>query len=166
MYLPIPDDLRAELTKVVAAALGGDEFQKRVSAIAETFLNEIKDDLLGYIEYALADDIKTRTEDVAREIAQRFLEALANGDAVAVAKFIGDPPGYNGWQRDPRRMNLLDGGPIELRRKMIEACGATLTNERILDLEAQLVAVQARLDTTLTELHRWRTGEKTFVSAR
>ena len=154
-HIPLTDEQTERLDGVVERALG-DDFAKRV-------LKKIEEDIVYQvqmaIEYELIESMKLNIADEATRAAAAFIEDLARGDEKAILEFIGDPPGYQNWQREHLGRWGDEGSPSSpaaLRKAMIEVCGEQLKTERILDLETTVEHLRTELSKVKAELHESR----------
>jgi hypothetical protein len=119
-------------------------------------------------EYDRLDEFANEhISQVAAARAERFLEAVLEGDDDAAMKLLGDRGGdrYRNVDYDTGKPwahlihgNLFETGGIRLRRKIVEAHAELLKSERIADLEAvvdglsqQVRELERRLDDSVRQ---------------
>jgi hypothetical protein len=128
------DKIRAALeTEVEAASFEKLTKQARSIAdeIAEGLFYDLKDNLAGW----LADHVSST--------ASACIEAILSGNESEARRKLGLNPDayYDGRDFKPwfnHRSRLHEAGPVELRRKIVEAHRDLITDARIADLESQL----------------------------
>lgn len=99
--------------------------------IAEGVLYDIKDNLASW----LADHVSSTASSV--------IEAILNGNEHEARRYLGLKPEayYDGRDFKPwfnTNSKLHTAGPVELRRKIVEAHRDLITDARVADLEAQV----------------------------
>lgn len=134
------DEITTEVQCLVDKALGGD-----AEARLKKKCYEITDDIYGYIEYQLKDDLAGNLAALVQRMADNAIEALLAGDEQRMRAYLKCTNYYTGREDMDRLIvnggKLYEYGPVILRRKIVDAFPDLLKNERILDLEAQVAAL-------------------------
>lgn len=84
-------------------------------------------------------DIASNLARHISEYARYTVEAILAGNEGETRRYLQctlGPYSYNGRDRDLAWPQWIEPGPIELRRKLVEAFAELLKTERVLDLEA------------------------------
>ena len=143
-HLPLSDEQHEHVATVVETALGpkfDDDAKKKIDDILYNMQADIEYDLEGRLSLQIAG--------VAQRRAEQFIAAVMHGNEDAIQQFIGNPPGYQNWQRDFARHSYFRRGayewtdPVKMRRAMIETCGNELVTEVIADQTTQIAALEA-----------------------
>lgn len=135
---PTLDEQQKAIKDKVAAAVEAG-FDDRIIAQINKKLHDAYCDIQGSIEWELKSDIASNLASHISDYAQRTVEAILAGNEGETRRYLQctlGPYNYNGRDRDLAWPYGIEPGPIELRRKLVEAFAELLKTERILDLEA------------------------------
>lgn len=128
------DEIRDALDTVIA---GAD--MKRL----EKQTRDIADEIASTVEYNIKENLAYWLADHVRSNAEAAIEAILAGNESEARRRLSLKPDayYDGRDFKPWFNNssrLHESGPVELRRKIVEAHRDLITDARIDDLEAQL----------------------------
>jgi hypothetical protein len=157
--VPTPDDIKASIA--TSDEPHGWEVRWKLSdaieaGMTEEVMGRVKkkfrdamEDLEGDLDYGLKERLASNLSDFICSSAERAVEQLLAGNEERMRSYLSAKDGgYTGRDRDHQVIHgkLFETGPIELRRKIVEAHTDLLKNERILDLEDQLKALVAQVN--------------------
>ena len=103
---------------------------------------------------------------VAADRAERFLEKVLSGDEDAARQLLGlsgydgryNTVGYNAGEAVSHLIHgrLFEAGPVELRKRIVEAHADLLKDERVKDLEATVEGLTKQVRDLATEVEHLR----------
>ena len=128
------DEIRDALDTVIA-----DADMKKL----EKQTRDIADEIASTVEYNIRENLSSWLADHIRDSAASVIEAIIGGNEGEARRYLGLKPDayYDGRDFKPwfhTSSKLHEAGPVELRRKIVEAHRDLITDARIEDLEAQL----------------------------
>ena len=147
-------DIGDAIQCLVGKALSGDA-EKHLKKKCQ----DITDDIYGYIEYQLKDDLTANLASLVQQMVDKAITALLNGDEELMRQYLAcQEYGYTGRQ-DMERFIVIHGilqehEPLVLRRKLVDRYADILKTERILDLEAQVAALVTEVNRQKAEIKR------------
>lgn len=169
------DEIRDALNTIIP-----DADMKKLEKQAQ----EIADEIASTVEYNIKENLAEWLADHVRSNAEAAIEAILAGNEHEVRRRLSLKPEsyYDGREFRPwfnTSSSLHESGPIELRRKIVEAHRDLITNERIADLEAQLKGLvekyykmehaelprlREQLRTAEHELEQYRANERAYYA--
>ena len=147
------------IQSLVEKALSGDA-EKHLKKMCQ----DITDDIYGYIEYQLRDDLTANLASLVQQMVDKAITALLNGDEELMRQYLAcQEYGYTGRQVMERSIVihgiLQEHEPLVLRRKLVDRYADILKTERILDLEAQVAALVTEVNcqkADIEQVREWR----------
>lgn len=169
------DEIRDALETVIPDA-DMAKLEKQAQAIA--------DEIASTVEYNIKENLAGWLADHVNSTASSVIEAiLAGNESEARRKLSLNPDAYyDGRDFKPwfnTSSKLHESGPVELRRKIVEAHRDLITDARIADLEAQLKGLvekyyriehadlprlREQLRTAEHELEQYRANERAYYA--
>lgn len=151
-----PKDETAAVECLVDAALNDNAMANMLKK-----MRELQDDLYGYIEYQLKDDLAGNLVSLVHQMTDGVIEQLLAGNEEQMHRYLHcDLAGYTGRENMERFIvmhgALYEHSPITLRRKIVETFPDLIKNERIIDLEAQVVALVSEVNRLEQDRERLR----------
>lgn len=131
-------DKRYEIRDALDAVIADADMKK-----LEKQAQDIADEIASTVEYNIKENLAGWLADHVRSHAEASIEAILAGNENEVRRRLSLKPEsyYDGREFKPwfhTSSSLHEPGPIELRRKIVEAHRDLITDARIADLEAQL----------------------------
>lgn len=131
-------DKRDEIRNALDAVIPDAEM-KRLERQAQNIADEIS----STVEYGIKENLADWLADHVRSNAEAAIEAILAGNEHEARRRLSLKPDayYDGREFQPwfdTSSRLYESGPVELRRKIVEAHRDLITDARIADLEAQL----------------------------
>lgn len=128
------DEIRDALNTIIPDA-DMAKLEKQAQAIA--------DEVASTVEYNIKENLAEWLADHVRSNAEAAIEAILAGNEHEVRRRLSLKPEsyYDGREFQPwfnTSSRLHESGPVELRRKIVEAHRDLIADARIADLEAQL----------------------------
>lgn len=144
-------DFRETLRERLSAGID-DETLAKVKKQINDALTDAEDGILWSIKDNLASNIAYEVQS----LFQNAVEAMLVGNEREFRRYIHADSGYTGRGLNHHFIggHLIESGPTELRRQICDAYPDLLKNERILDLEEQVRALNAMLQGKLLEVER------------
>lgn len=141
---------------LIETALNDDAMARLVKK-----MRELQDDLYGYVEYQLKDDLAGNLASLVSQMADNVIEQLLAGNEEQMRRYLHcDLGGYTGREGMNRFImthgKLNEHSPITLRRQIVEAFPDLIRNERIADLEAQVAALVSEVNKVTQDRERLR----------
>lgn len=169
------DEIRDALDEVIA-----DADMKRLEKQAQ----DIADEIASTVEYNIKENLAAWLADHVRSNAEAAIEAILAGNEHEARRRLSLKPEsyYDGRSFQPwfnTSSRLHESGPVELRRKIVEAHRDLITDARIADLEAQLKSLvekyykmeqldlpqmREKLRAAEHELEQYRANERAYYS--
>ena len=144
----LKDKLIAALEKGVSA-----EGLTRLKKSVVDIMTEVETD----IEYRLKEDLAPNLAAWVVDMANKTVKSMLAGNQDEVRRYLSCEGYYTGRGREHElnyHGNLFEPSCIELRRKIVEAHRDVITDERILDLEAQLASLVKQNKVLIANKHR------------
>ena len=134
-------DAGEQLAKSLQIEIGEADMTKLTKQLV-TLSEEISEGVL----WNLKDNLASWLADHVSSTASSVIEAIIAGNEQEARRYLGLKPSayYDGRDFKPwfaTSSTLHEAGPVELRRKIVEAHRDLITDERIVDLESQLAAL-------------------------
>lgn len=131
-------DKRAEIRDTLDTIIADADMAK-----LEKQTREIADEIASTVEYNIKENLADWLADHVSSTASAVVEAILAGNEHELRRRLSLKPDayYDGRDFKPwfsTSSRLYESGPVELRRKIVEAHRDLITDERIADLEAQL----------------------------
>lgn len=156
-----------ELKDKLHATLDAEISEATMKGIKKA-VDGILTDIEGDVEYRLKSDLAMNLTSWVAECAERAVDALLAGNDAMMRLYLrcdgyydGRSTGLYGEKQIERAHEVIhgklwEGGPIELRKKIVEAHRDLLVNERILDLEDQVKSLVAQVNKANAEKEELR----------
>lgn len=156
---PTPDDIKTSMTtadephgweirwKLSDAIEAGmtDEVMGRVKKRFRDAMEDLEDDL----DFGLKERLSSNLADFICTSAESAVEQLLAGNEERMRSYLSAKDGgYTGRDRDHSVIHgkLLETGPLEFRKQIVDAHAELLKTERILDLESQVKSLVAQVN--------------------
>lgn len=162
-------DITDEDRDALAAAFRDAVTDERIAPINKK-ARALADDIAESIEYSVRDYLATNLAYHVKEMAGRAVQAMLDGNADEMERWLNCDSRHTGRGDDPTRDQhpvihgkLFEPGAIRLRRRLVEAHRDLITDQRVLDLEDQVRSLVAQVNKANVEkeriLERARAGE-------
>ena len=137
------NEIRSQLEQTLDAGLTDETLVKVRKQMAE-----LASDMAGTLEDRIKIDISYNLAELVERMADDAIEAMLNGDEKLMRKHLSCVNGcWTGRDKDHRVIHgkLFETGCIEMRKRIVDAYPEILKNERILDLEDQVMSLVAQV---------------------
>jgi hypothetical protein len=156
---PTPDDIKAQMA--TADEPHGWEMRWKLSdaieaGMTDEVMDRVKkkfrdamDDLENDLDFGLKERLSSNLSDFICSSAENAVKQLLAGNEDRMRSYLSaQDGGYTGRERDHTVSHgkLFETGPLELRKKIVEAHAELLKTERILDLESQVASLVAQVN--------------------
>lgn len=161
------DKIDQELKDKLYAVLDADISECTMKGVKKA-VDGILTDIEGDVEYRLKSDLAMNLVGWVSDCAQRAVDALLAGNEAMMRRYLscdghydGRSTGAYGEKQIERSHEVIHGklwehGPIEIRKKIVEAHRDLLVNERVLDLEDQVKSLVAQVNKANAEKQELR----------
>lgn len=134
------EQLMNETRWKLAEALDSAITDESIAAATKKFKSAC-DELQDEMEYRLKSDLSYNLSSWVKQMAEKAIEAMLNGDEETMRRYLSCKEGY--WTGRDRDHPVIHGeffeqGCILLRKRIVDAHAELLKNECILDLEDQV----------------------------